>query len=200
MRSLSISLRRRRHERVGARAVAARFLNEARCRRRGPLLIVRANALDSGETDADLDAVMAGAPDAILLPGSLGRGERPAAFRQTRGARGRIRPRRRRDQDHRRRRHGAVSVQHGKLSRLERAAPGRRLERGVLARRYRRRDGTRPILALTLAPYSLARELTLLAATSARVAAIDAVFRDVRDLRACAPRRSPRGATALPPK
>ena len=36
------------------------------------MLIVRANALDSGETDADLDAVMAGAPDAILLPGSLG--------------------------------------------------------------------------------------------------------------------------------
>jgi citrate lyase subunit beta/citryl-CoA lyase len=33
---------------------------------------VKTHALDSGETDADLDAVMAGAPDAILLPGSLG--------------------------------------------------------------------------------------------------------------------------------
>ena len=59
-------------ERAGARAAAARFLKEARGQPGGPVLIVRANALDSGETDADLDAVMPGAPDAILLPGSLG--------------------------------------------------------------------------------------------------------------------------------
>jgi len=58
--------------RAGARAVAARFLINAR-RQGGVLsLLVRTHALDSGETDADLDAVMAGAPDAILLPGSLG--------------------------------------------------------------------------------------------------------------------------------
>src|SRR3984885_217378 len=50
----------------------ARFLKEARGQGGGPVLIVRANALDSGETDSDLDAVMAGGPDAILLPGSLG--------------------------------------------------------------------------------------------------------------------------------
>ena len=59
-------------ERATARAAAARFLKEARGRLGGPVLIVRANALDSGETDSDLDAVMAGGPDAILLPGSLG--------------------------------------------------------------------------------------------------------------------------------
>ena len=58
--------------RAGARAVAALFLKEARSKRGGPALIVRANALDSGEVDSDLDAVMGGAPDAILLPGSLG--------------------------------------------------------------------------------------------------------------------------------
>ena len=59
-------------ERAGARAATAQFLKAARGRLGGPLLIVRANALDTGETDADLDAVMPGAPDAILLPGSLG--------------------------------------------------------------------------------------------------------------------------------
>ena len=58
--------------RVAARAAAARFLKETPGRLGGPMLIVRANALDSGETDADLDAVMPGAPAAILLPGSLG--------------------------------------------------------------------------------------------------------------------------------
>src|ERR1700733_15799409 len=59
-------------ERAAARAAAARFLEEARGRLGGPMLILRANSLDSGETDADLDAVMPSAPDAILLPGSLG--------------------------------------------------------------------------------------------------------------------------------
>src|ERR1700679_2678160 len=59
-------------ERAGARATTARLLKAVRGRAGGPVLIVRANALDSGETDADLDVVMAGAPDAILLPGSLG--------------------------------------------------------------------------------------------------------------------------------
>jgi citrate lyase subunit beta / citryl-CoA lyase len=53
------------------RALAAQFLKAAHRRSGGPVLIVRANALDSGETDADLDAVMPSAPDAILLPGSV---------------------------------------------------------------------------------------------------------------------------------
>ncbi len=75
-------------ERAGARAATAQFLKAARGKPGGPMLIVRANALDAGEIDADLDAVMPGAPDAILLPGSLGRCERSAAFRQARGARG----------------------------------------------------------------------------------------------------------------
>src|ERR1700722_1491049 len=57
---------------AGARATAALFLKEARGKPGGPALIVRTHALDSGEVDSDLDAVMAGAPDAIMLPGSLG--------------------------------------------------------------------------------------------------------------------------------
>src|ERR1700722_7840622 len=59
-------------DKVAARVAAARFLKETRGERGGPLLIVRANALDSGETDSDLDAVMAHAPAAILLPRSVG--------------------------------------------------------------------------------------------------------------------------------
>src|ERR1700722_11745942 len=58
--------------RAGARAAAALFLKEARGKRGVPALIVRIHALDSGEVDSDLDAVMTGAPDAVLLPGSLG--------------------------------------------------------------------------------------------------------------------------------
>src|SRR6202044_19150 len=59
-------------ERAGARAASAQFLKAAGGHPRGPGVIARANATNSGETDSDLDAVMSGAPDAILLPGSLG--------------------------------------------------------------------------------------------------------------------------------
>lgn len=54
-----------------ARGVAAAFLREARARAAGPRLLVRVNPLDGGLTDADLEAVMAAAPDAIMLPKSL---------------------------------------------------------------------------------------------------------------------------------
>jgi len=58
--------------RAAARGAAARFLKQARARDGATALVIGVNALDSGETDADLDAVMGSAPDAILLPGSLG--------------------------------------------------------------------------------------------------------------------------------
>src|SRR5579871_2101882 len=57
---------------VAARATAAAFLKRAHARHGGPSLIVAVNALDSGETDADLDAVMGHAPAAIMLPASFG--------------------------------------------------------------------------------------------------------------------------------
>jgi len=60
-----------REQRAAARAAAARFLSQARARG-GPALIVGVSALESGETDADLDALMGSAPDAVLLPGSYG--------------------------------------------------------------------------------------------------------------------------------
>ena len=56
----------------GARITATSFLREIGKRADRPLLYVRVNALDTGLTDLDLDAVMAAAPDGIVLPKSQG--------------------------------------------------------------------------------------------------------------------------------
>lgn len=167
------------HERVGARAVAARFLNEARCRP-GLLLIVRANALVSGNTDADLDAVMPSSPDAILLPGSLGASSiqqlsaKLAVHEANLGL------------DDRATKIIAVAdtaqslfsmgSYRGSSARLLGVAWSADALRGDIGAETER-DG----LGGHLGAHRLARELTLLAATSARVAAVDGVFRDVRD-------------------
>jgi citrate lyase subunit beta / citryl-CoA lyase len=58
--------------REAARANAARALAEERRRPDAPALIVRLSPLDSGETDRDLDAIMAAAPFAVMLPGTRG--------------------------------------------------------------------------------------------------------------------------------
>lgn len=55
-----------------ARELTREFLNEAGALARRPRLIVRVNALSTGLTEADLDAVMPGAPDAIMLPKAEG--------------------------------------------------------------------------------------------------------------------------------
>lgn len=55
-----------------AREITRAFLDTARALPKRPLLIVRINALSTGMSDADLDAVMPGAPDAIMLPKSEG--------------------------------------------------------------------------------------------------------------------------------
>lgn len=54
-----------------AREATAEFIRAAR-RPDGPRLFVRVNALDSGLTDADLDVVMAAAPDGLVLPKCAG--------------------------------------------------------------------------------------------------------------------------------
>ncbi|GGE83758.1 CoA ester lyase [Stappia taiwanensis] len=54
-----------------ARAVTAAFLAANVKTASRPRLYVRVNALDTGLTDGDLDAVMAGAPDGIMLPKSI---------------------------------------------------------------------------------------------------------------------------------
>jgi citrate lyase subunit beta / citryl-CoA lyase len=167
-------------ERAGARTVAARFLKEARGNRDGPVLIVRANALDSGETDSDLDVVMAGAPDAILLPGSLG-----AASVQQLSAKLAVRE-------------ADLSLADGgtkiiAVADAARALFGMGSYRGSSARltgiawsvdSLRADIGAetdRDRFGNHLGPYRLARDLTLLAATSAGVAALDAVFPDLHD-------------------
>jgi citrate lyase subunit beta / citryl-CoA lyase len=55
-----------------ARTTALGFLKEVGAEARRPRLLVRVNSLDTGLTDADLDAVVAGRPDAILLPKAEG--------------------------------------------------------------------------------------------------------------------------------
>jgi citrate lyase subunit beta/citryl-CoA lyase len=55
-----------------ARELALAFLNEHGRHAERPRLVVRINALDTGLTDADLDRVVAGRPDAILLPKAEG--------------------------------------------------------------------------------------------------------------------------------
>ena len=55
-----------------ARTTALAFLQETAAAPQRPRLLVRVNGLDTGLIDADLDAVVAGRPDAILLPKAEG--------------------------------------------------------------------------------------------------------------------------------
>ena len=57
-----------------ARASALAFLREAVSAATRPRLLVRVNGLHTGLTDADLDAIVAGRPDGILLPKADGGG------------------------------------------------------------------------------------------------------------------------------
>jgi citrate lyase subunit beta / citryl-CoA lyase len=55
-----------------ARAITTRFLRQFGQARERPRLFVRVNAIATGLVDADLDAVVAGRPDAIMLPKAEG--------------------------------------------------------------------------------------------------------------------------------
>jgi citrate lyase subunit beta/citryl-CoA lyase len=55
-----------------ARASAAAFLAQTAPQQKRPRLLVRVNGLDTGLTDADLDAVTPARPDAIMLPKAEG--------------------------------------------------------------------------------------------------------------------------------
>jgi citrate lyase subunit beta/citryl-CoA lyase len=168
-------------ERAAARAAAARFLEEARGRLGGPMLILRANSLDSGETDADLDAVMPSAPDAILLPGSLGAPSvqqlsaklavREAEFDLPDGETRIIAVA---DTAQSLFHMGTYRGSSGRLIAVAWSAESLRADIGAETDRDR--------LGEALGPYRLARELALLAATSARVAAIDTAFLNIRDM------------------
>jgi citrate lyase subunit beta / citryl-CoA lyase len=55
-----------------ARKLALDFLKGTKGKKDRPQLLVRINGLDTGMTDADLDAIVPGAPDAVLFPKAEG--------------------------------------------------------------------------------------------------------------------------------
>jgi citrate lyase subunit beta/citryl-CoA lyase len=55
-----------------ARAAALDFLRRASAAAQRPRLLVRINGLDTGMTDADLDTIVAGRPDAVVFPKAEG--------------------------------------------------------------------------------------------------------------------------------
>jgi citrate lyase subunit beta/citryl-CoA lyase len=57
---------------AGARETALAYLRQHAAETQRPRLVVRVNALDTGLTDADLDGVVPGRPDMILLPKAEG--------------------------------------------------------------------------------------------------------------------------------
>ena len=130
---------------AAARASAADFLKDALNAADRPRLLVRVNGLQTGLTDADLDAVVPARPDAIMLPKAEGGAGDRACRRQARRPRGDQRAARRPHQDRRDRdrdRDLAVSRRH--LSRGQRAARGPHLgRRGPLGRARRRGEPRR---------------------------------------------------------
>jgi citrate lyase subunit beta / citryl-CoA lyase len=164
-----------------AREMARAFLLSARERKKRPLLYVRVNALDSGMTDADLDGIMAGRPDGILLPKSQG-----GADVQHLAAKLAVREAENDIED------GITRIccvatetasavfglasYRGSSRRLSALTWGAEdLSADLGAETNRLEDGTHA------PPYFLARNLTLLAAVSAGVQPIDTVYPNFRD-------------------
>lgn len=164
------------------RSCAAAFLEEALAAKPRPFILVRINGLESGLADADLDAVVPAKPDAVMLPKAEGgasvvhAGAKIAVREATSG-------------------HPDGSVKILPIATETAAAlflagtfagAGPRLmgltwgaedlssELGAQASRGA--DGS------FLDPYRLARALCLAGAAAARVAAIDTVYVDFRDL------------------
>jgi citrate lyase subunit beta/citryl-CoA lyase len=170
--------------RAAARAGAARILKEAGAGHAGQTLMIRVNPLGDAETDLDLDAVMASgigqAPAAIVLPKALG-----AASLQQLSARLAVREALCGLED------GTTRIVAG--ADTAEALLGMAGMRGAVARlvglawdaEILRADigaeTCRGETGFYAGPYRLARELTLLAATAAGVAAIDAAFTDLTD-------------------
>jgi len=57
---------------VQARAACREFLTSITSKTQRPRILVRINGLDTGMTDADLDAIVAGKPDAVVFPKAEG--------------------------------------------------------------------------------------------------------------------------------
>jgi citrate lyase subunit beta / citryl-CoA lyase len=162
-----------------ARRMAADFLRAPRNARLR--VFVRVNALDSGLTDADLDAVMPASPDGVMLPKSLDGASvqrlggklavREAMFGLADGATHIIAI----ATESARALFGLASYQNCS-PRLEALAwGGEDLSADLGAESSRRPDGA------FADPFRLARSLTLLGAAAAGIAPIDAVYTNFRD-------------------
>jgi citrate lyase subunit beta/citryl-CoA lyase len=165
-----------------ARRVSLSFLKEMVPQPNRPRLFVRVNGLTTGLTDADLDGVMEGAPDGIMLPKAVGGPDvshlgAKLAVREaeygledgrtriiaiaTETARGIF----------------ALGTFAGASHRLAGVTwGGEDLSADIGAETNRGADG------LYTDPYRLARALTLFGATAAEVDAIDTVYTNFRDL------------------
>ena len=168
-------------EKDKARGITAGFLRAARSQAERPHLFVRVNGLTTGLTDADLDGVMAAAPDGIVLPKAAGGVDvshlgaklavREAEFGlddgitaivaiATETARSLF----------------ALGTFSGASHRLKGMTwGGEDLSVEVGAQTNRLEDGS------YTDPYRLARSLTLFGAAAARVDPIDAVYTNFRD-------------------
>jgi citrate lyase subunit beta/citryl-CoA lyase len=165
-----------------ARDVTLRFLREARALPVRPLLLVRVNGLTTGLIDADLDAVMQGAPDGVVLPKAEG-GHDAAHL----GAKLAVREAENDLPDGATRIHAiatetakgvfALGTFAGATHRLASLAWGAEDLSADLGAETNREENGR-----FAAPYRLARALTLLGAAAAQVMAVDAVFTNFRDL------------------
>jgi citrate lyase subunit beta/citryl-CoA lyase len=168
-------------EKPRARRVVAEFLRANRSLAKRSRLYVRVNPFESGLVEDDLDAVMPGGPDGIMLPKSLG-----AADVQRLGVKLAVREAE----------HGlvdgatrilAIATESARAlfglasyaaasPRLEGLAWGAEdLSADLGSERYRLADGA------FSGPYRLARDMTLFAAVAAEAAPIDAVFVNFRD-------------------
>ncbi len=167
--------------REAARTNAARFLKEAALRAGRPKPMVRVGPLCGRETDPDLDAVMAGAPSVVVLPRTRGRANvqqlsvklalREAIFGLEEGATGII---------------AAVDTAEALLAIAGfRGASARLLGLAWDAEALRIDVGAataRDARGAFAAVLRSAREMTLIGAAAAGVAAIDTAYADAPDL------------------
>lgn len=164
-----------------ARDQVVRFLRSAPRGTGHPALVVRVNALDTGLTDDDLDAVIAARPDAVLLPKAAN-----GAALQDLGARIAVREALAGIEEGSTRIHALMTeTAHGALHAASFAAKSARLTAltwgaedlaaDIGASDNRDEDGRYTDV------FRMVRALTILAAANAAVDAIDTVFTDFRD-------------------
>jgi len=164
-----------------AREGAAAFLKEAGAQSHRPYLLVRVNSLQTGLTDADLDAVIAAKADAVMLPkaeggGSIAHLDAKLAVREATGGLpdGAVK---------------IVAIATETAAALFQAGTYGGASARLTALTWGAEDLSADLGAETnrdaaggyLDPYRLARTLCLAGAAAAQVPAIDTVFIDFRD-------------------